>query len=168
MPTHNVTTVTSKSIWKTPDGQREIFELGMDYQGQPLKAKTFSKEISAVGWNGDVETYEREGRNGSETFVKQPEKEGNFGGGAKPSYTPRDDSHIKAQWAIGQAITVLADKGSVDLELTEALAKDLFAMVDRVKGEKEPANTDVVVTGEELDKAIETLDKQGELPWASK
>lgn len=81
MPTLRVETKTSNSVWRSPDGQREIFEVGLDYNGAMLKAKTYSKDISSVGWSGDVESYEKESRNGSETFVKQPQKEGFQGGG---------------------------------------------------------------------------------------
>lgn len=144
MPVLEVKTTSANSVWKSPDGQREIFELQLEYEGKPVKAKTYSKDISTVGWEGTVETYEKQSRNGMETFVKQPPKEnsgypsstgsghsGTQSGGS--GYTPRDDSHIKAQWAIGQAVSTLAKDGELDLELTEALAKDLFAMVDRVK-----------------------------------
>lgn len=145
MPRFNVTTKTGNSVWKSPDGQREIFEVTLDYNGQEVKAKTYSKDIPVVGWSGEIETYEKEGRNGSETFVKQPPKEDGYpspagsrqssiGGGS--SYTPRDDSHIKAQWAIGQSVIVhneTTDLSSADLESVESLAVELFKMVDRVK-----------------------------------
>lgn len=85
MPQLDVTTKTATSVWKSPDGQREIFELGLEYEGKPVKAKTYSKDIATVGWSGTVETYEKPGRNGSETFVKQPPKEGGSYGGSSGS-----------------------------------------------------------------------------------
>lgn len=83
MPTLQVSTTQSKSVWRSPDGQREIFEVELDYNGTPVIAKTYSKDISVVGWSGSVETYEKEGKPGmpSQTFVKQPAKEGGYGGG---------------------------------------------------------------------------------------
>lgn len=59
-----------------------------------------------------------------------------YSGGGK--YT-RDDSAIRAQWAIGQAIQIAVAKGKLDNPIIlwagmEADAKELFAMVDRVKG----------------------------------
>lgn len=78
MPQFQTTTTASRSVWKSPDGQREIFEVTLDHDGQPVTGKTYSKDISVIGWSGTVETYEKEGRNGAETFVKQPPKE--FGG----------------------------------------------------------------------------------------
>lgn len=82
MPTMNLTTKASNQVWASPDGQRKIYELTMDYNGQPVKAKTYSDAIATVGWSGEVESYEKAGRNGMETFVKQPPKEGgsNYGG----------------------------------------------------------------------------------------
>lgn len=42
---------------------------------------------------------------------------------------PRDDDAIRAQWAIGQAVSVHGD----DLDKVEPLAGQFFAMVSRVK-----------------------------------
>lgn len=82
MPQLQVTTKSANQVWASPDGQRTIFELQLEYEGKPVKAKTYSKEISVPGWMGTVETYEKPGRNGVETFVKQPPKEGaSYGGG---------------------------------------------------------------------------------------
>lgn len=83
MPTLNVKTTASRSVWKSPDGQREIFEVKLDHDGAELSAKTYSKDISTVDWAGTVESYEKEGRNGAETFVKQPPKEGGYSGSTR-------------------------------------------------------------------------------------
>ena len=141
MPTIEVTTTQAKEVWRSPDGQRVLQEVVLDVKGHPFRAKTYSSQIAEVGWTGTVETYEKEGKRGMETFVKQPQKEG-FSGGK--SFTPRDDSHIKAQWAIGQAGLLIEDK--TDLAGIEALAVDLFAMVDRVKSpvQTETEKLDVV------------------------
>lgn len=55
------------------------------------------------------------------------------------SYGARDDSAIKAQWAIGRAVE-LTNSGQIKHEDIEPQAMDLFAMVDRVKvgGVEEP------------------------------
>lgn len=71
------------------------------------------------------------------------------GGGGGKSYQPRDDEAIKAQWAIGQAVQLyvtqrdeinatLKDTGQMmsDMEYVEGQAKELFAMIDRVKESK--------------------------------
>lgn len=57
-------------------------------------------------------------------------------GGSKPfSPTGRDDNRIVAQWSIGQAINVLSAGvvESIDTELIEPLAVELFQMASRVK-----------------------------------
>lgn len=143
MPQFEVTTKSSNTVWKSPDGQRAIFEVTLDYQGQDVLAKTYSKDIAVAGWTGTVETYEKYGINGAETFVKQPQKEGGYqgsgGGGGKPAYQPKDEKAIKAMWAIGQAITWLNGTPREDSEsigLIEALANDLFNMVDKVKNQE--------------------------------
>lgn len=159
MPSFKTTTKQSNSVWKSPDGQREIFEVVLDYEGQPVKAKTYSKDISTVGWEGTVDTYEKSGKNGSETFVKQPPKEdGQYGGQASTAgrtgsnYVPKDEKAIQAMWAIGQSVQ--AHNGSDGLDVTElasveALAVELNAMVIRVKGEERNETTtttaDVVI-----------------------
>lgn len=61
---------------------------------------------------------------------------------SKP-WTPRDDSHIRAQWAIGQAVAwvssgnVVGAKGENVFVTFEDCAKKFYAMVDRVKGSSE-------------------------------
>lgn len=89
MPEFAAVTKLSESIWKSPDGQREIFKVTLEVDGNPMVAKTYSKDISVIGWSGDVETYEKTGNRGSETFVKQPPKEGGFspGSGSQSSTT---------------------------------------------------------------------------------
>ena len=128
------TTVKAEEVWRSPDGQRILYEVLMnDENGEPVKFKTYSQTIATKDWTGTVESEERSGKRGPETFVKQPQKEGFSGGGR--SFTPRDDTHIKAQWAIGQAIILEGSEAVTHLKdgLLETLAKELFAMVDRVK-----------------------------------
>lgn len=99
MPQLTIQTKQAKQVWQSPDGQRTIFELLMESDGKEFKAKTYSREIATENWSGTVETYEKPGRNGSETFVKQPPKEdfqrpssgsqgGYKGGSSKPMPDP--------------------------------------------------------------------------------
>lgn len=133
MPRFKVTTKSSNQIWTSPDGQRTIYEAVMDYNGQEVKAKTYSRAISSEGFIGEVESYEKQGSKGTETFVKQAPREGSSYGGGSQS---RDDSHIKAQWAIGQAIILhntMQTGTNIEMDFIETKARELFAMVDRVK-----------------------------------
>jgi hypothetical protein len=68
---------------------------------------------------------------------EQRPQSGGQTGGQSTSWTPRDDSHIRAQWAIGQSIQMHIAEGVPGQRSEpgdiEDLAKILFAMVDRVK-----------------------------------
>lgn len=83
MPTfNNVKTLNSETVWKTDDGSRKLHRIQLDIgEGKKVEAKTWSDAISKIGWSGDIETYEKDGKMGIETFVKQPQKEGYSGGG---------------------------------------------------------------------------------------
>lgn len=192
MPILQLTTKAAKQVWASPDGQRKIFELEMDYQGKPVIAKTYSDAIATVGWSGTVETYEKQGRNGIETFVKQPPKEGGSFGGGRGNYKPKDEKAIQAMWAIDKAKDVVIARGfkattPMDdiLSEVEAYAQALYEMVPRVKaidnvdqGEApadEPANPDPVIEDipdgpvdlSKIDKIFGTEasgDAEGELP----
>lgn len=90
MPIMQATTKEAKSVWKKDD--REISEVVLRIDGKLLKAKTYSSAIANPGFVGEVETYEKTGRNGSETFVRQAPKEDGYKsngsqlvGGSKPS-----------------------------------------------------------------------------------
>lgn len=77
MPVFNATTKSAESVWKSPDGQREIFSVKLDVGGKEFEAKTYSRDISQAGFTGEVESYEKPGQNGkpAQTFVKQAQKE---------------------------------------------------------------------------------------------
>lgn len=80
MPQLEVKTISANEVWSK--GEVTIWELELEYQGKPVSAKTYSKAIATPGWSGTVETYEKtNNRGGSDTFVKQPQKEGGYSGG---------------------------------------------------------------------------------------
>lgn len=61
----------------------------------------------------------------------------NFKAENKPyqAATPKDQDAIKAQWAIGQAVEInIKYEPTFDVIKVEKVAKDLYSMVDRVKG----------------------------------
>lgn len=77
---------------------------------------------------------------------QKPEEPQTIGGNAgatkeDDAYWGEKNSAIKAQWAIGQAIASfpLIEGKSYSFEQIEERAKEYFAMVDRVKGERLPA-----------------------------
>lgn len=120
MPQVQVKTIEAEQVWQK--GDMTIWKVVFDYNGQKFQAKTYSKAISAPGWSGTVETYEKEGRNGSETFVKQPQKEGGFqprqGGGAG-SYqrsAPQDQFTMYMSYAKDIAVALMDKTGDIDQE----------------------------------------------------
>ncbi len=142
MSIFTATTTASRSVWQSPDLARQIFEVMLDVNGQPMKASTFSEIIAEVGWGGQLESYEKEGKKGAQTFVRQaPKEDGGHSGAtqgvapARSSYQPKDEAAIKAMFAIKTAVMWLTDStpDPNDVGVIEPLAKDIFAMVDRVK-----------------------------------
>lgn len=162
MPLLEVTTKKAEQVWASPDGQRVIYELEMEWQGKPVRAKTYSKDIATVGWFGNVETYERPGRKGPETFVKQPQKEGDFRGGGKPRNAPSDTftmylsyakdlvvAHITSQTKEGAALS-LDDSVAAIIQYGIQLYENRPNAPVRAVVEKEPDGT-------QLDKVQEQI-----------
>lgn len=87
---------------------------------------------------------------------QRPEGQTSFTPSAKKEWTPRDDSHIRAQWAIGQAVSLAVATHKFGLEDVESDAKWLYAMVDRVKestpvtASTNPGTTQTFSNGEPL------------------
>lgn len=125
-----VKTTHSEQVWQSPDGQKTIWEVTLKGEGgTEYKLKTYSEAIAQLGFEGNVESYLN---NRGERFARQKlsKKAG--------AYT-RDDDAIRAQWAIGKAIDLAAvkmPKEQITLPVIEEYAKELFATVSRVKGEK--------------------------------
>jgi hypothetical protein len=131
MPQLEVTTTVSNQVWTSPDGQRKIYELTLDYNGQPVKAKTYSDAIATVGWSGTVESYEKIGKQGAETFVKQPPKEGGYTPsqqGSRPSgygATKFENSQFTMylSYAKDLAVAVITAHGSLDVDVYKTALK---------------------------------------------
>jgi hypothetical protein len=122
-------TVSSEQVWQSPDGEKTIWNVVLEADGKQYPLKTFSSKIAEVGYEGEVESYVNQR---GDRFVKQAPK-----APATTGYN-RDDAAIKAQWAIGQAIALTSatmDKKSINMQIIEDYAKQLFATVSRVKGE---------------------------------
>jgi hypothetical protein len=75
MPTFQGRTVDSNQVWASPDGQRKLYSVTIDVGGKQANAKTWSEQIAKAGFSGEIETYEKEGKQGIETFVKQVQKD---------------------------------------------------------------------------------------------
>lgn len=127
----HVKTTHSEQIWKSPDGSRTIWEVTLKTDsGDDYKMKTYSAKIAQMGFSGEVKSYLNDR---GDRFARQ-----------LPATTPtgtgyrRDDNAIRAQWAIGQAISLASvkmDKEAITMPVIEKYAKELFATVSRVKGD---------------------------------
>ncbi len=106
MTIKNAKVKEAQEVWKAPDGQRTLYTITVDTEHGEVALKTWSNQISKVGWTGDLETYEKEGKNGLETFAKQPLKEGGFGGGAKGK-TPIDTRTMYISYAKDVAVALI-------------------------------------------------------------
>jgi len=118
-----------------------------EYHNEKYNSTTYYIKVQVEGWEKPIEVGKKSPdaikvgdilygtiestRRATDKFKSEPKPfGGGFNNGPKPQ---RDDSHIRAQWAIGQAMTHFAHKEEVGLDKVEKLAGALFLMVDRVK-----------------------------------
>lgn len=71
------------------------------------------------------------------TYTQQQDK-------PSPEYWDNKQSQIKAQWAIGQALNWVKQPESQVFNEIEPIAKQLFAMVDRVANPIDPNEVDII------------------------
>jgi len=72
----NVTTKRANLSWTSPDKKINLYDLILLADGKQIATKTYSAQIAKEGWTGDVETYQKPGRDGTtNTFIKQVKKE---------------------------------------------------------------------------------------------
>lgn len=131
-----VKTISTKEVWKAPDGKKTIWEVTLKADdGQEYGLKTFSEKVAAEGFEGEVESYVN---NRGDRFVKQVAKQNPYGG--KGNYSPKDQESIRAQWAIGQAVTMNIAPGMTFngdfFKNVQEHAKRLYSMVEEVRGSK--------------------------------
>lgn len=168
-----IKTTHSQQIWQSPDGKRTIWEVTLRTDdGSDYKLKTYSAVVARLGYSGEVRSYLNPR---GDRFVRQVPQAAPAGAGTGASgsassdatgaaagsarstgssWQPRDDNAIKAQWAIGQAInlaSVKMDKEAITLPVIEQYARELYATVSRVKGDKvtaaDEAEADRLVKG---------------------
>lgn len=130
-----VKTIESDQVWQSPDGEKKIWSVKLETpEGKDYQLKTYSQAIAHPNFNGEVYSYlDKRGERFVRQVTKSPAETT-----AKGGYS-RDDNAIRAQWAIGQAInlaSVKMPKDDITLPVIERYAKELFATVSRVKGEK--------------------------------
>lgn len=181
MPTlDEVTTKSVEKVWTSPDGQRNIYKLTLNYKGSTLPVQTYSDAIAVVGWTGEVESYEKPGKFGPQTFVKQPQKEGysggrssGGGGGSGYSKAPADPFTMYLSYAKDVAVALVAKTGKLDADEYKAVL-DLVIAGGHSLFEGRPGNEEKPdVVAEVTDSAMESVDKlfdddEEEKPWPKK
>lgn len=141
--------------WEGSFGPMETYKVMLEGVDEPVEINRKPGNVPKVAESiyGEVNSTEY-------GYKFKPEKKP-FG---KSNYQPRPDHHeeIKAQWAIGQAVTIYNatndDQLGPHMNVIEKHAKELFAMVDRVKGSVVTDSQDKVhePTADEL----EAVDKE--------
>lgn len=130
---------TQAKEWESAYGPMKTYLIQVDGNGEPVQInKKADSPLPKVGDTiyGDIEDTQY-----GQKFKSQKRP---FNGGSK--YTDHHEE-IKAQWAIGQAVQLSIADGKI--ELLEEKAKNLYAMVDRVKGSSE--STDPKGTGNQTE-----------------
>lgn len=153
----NKRTITVKEVdgktWQQPDTQKFYHTVVIsEYPSEPIKfiqdkAKGAPAPEAGKQYTGSVYPSEK-----GLKFYPFTQRGGNR--------QPRDDAAIRAQWAIGQAVEITGRNFGVgDKELlptVERTAKELYAMVDRVKGSTQQETPEVKVTPETNENDFQT------------
>lgn len=142
--------------WQSPDGKVTIWKVKLEVDGERELHSTMSKVLATEGWQGDVEVYTNQK---GKDYVRQAPKE-EHGGSASAGQVaqgrvpfradPEKQAEIKAEWAIGQALSKvdlpsaipnqeLTQELTIQLRYVEQLAARLFKMVDNVKRSGSPS-----------------------------
>lgn len=149
-----------KTVWvddkpfNIPNTDISIWKIKLEIDGEQQLYSTMSKALANMGFQGDVELYTndkgkeyvRQAPKQEEPATAQPKKEWK----SDDEFWSAKDATIKAQWAIGQAVsitntvaTVLGENLNNDqMASIETTAKALFAMVDRVA--QDPNDVDII------------------------
>lgn len=117
----------SKHLTNIPAGAKIVAEEFEEKQGQKGPFMQLRK-VKVDGGTPVDKSKTQQTTITASTADSQPKKE----------WQQRDDSHIKAQWAIGQAVQLQARQGLTmpHYDELEVSAKLLYAMVERVKSGK--------------------------------
>lgn len=142
MPKLVIKTVESKAGWTNPNNPDMVsYDVTIEANGRKAQARTFSKAISEVGFEGEVETYEKK----DHTYLKQVQSEEyanksysnnrrSFGGGKDNSDGQRQGMCINN----ANAYVVANNKNLSAKEwaqLTHSYAQALYSLGDLTKEE---------------------------------
>jgi hypothetical protein len=117
----NATTKSSSLTWTSPDQKINLYSLVLLVNGQSVATKTYSGQIASEGWTGDVETYQKTGKDGKPTtFVKQIKKDSPYQRGDSKS-TPQDMYTMYLSYAKDLAIALVNTTGFDNESFNELL-----------------------------------------------
>lgn len=134
------------SDFRDPHGNSWL-NVAFEEFGEPVALVVKDPSKFSVGYKLDGEIKAVTGKSGKTYNRFFRDKPQDFNGGQasgekkyqpgdgnwkKKEFVPRDDHAIQAQWAIGQANLQVVN-GLVEPQAVEELAKDFYAMIDRVK-----------------------------------
>lgn len=134
---YTVSQVSSKEPkrWKNDYGTMITYVVMLEGHQNPVQIN--KKEASNAPIAGDTIYGHIESTDFGDKFKSDLRPSGSGGNktsGQSSSYTPRDDASIKAQFAIKAAIQyVIGTGGDKDISEVYTIAKEFYAMVDRVK-----------------------------------
>lgn len=75
MPILKIKTIDSRVGWTNPNNPDMIsYDLTIEVGDKKAEARTYSKAVAEVGFEGEVETYEKN----DHTYLKQKQREGGF------------------------------------------------------------------------------------------
>jgi len=134
MPQFNGVTKQSKEIWKSADGARTIWGVVLEVDGKQVPMKTYSQAIAVEGFSGAVESYEKPGKNGAETFVKQAPKEGgSYGGRSYGNKGQGDQFTMYLSYAKDIAVALI-EKGDYAAEKLAEIVNDVGLAGEQLYG----------------------------------
>lgn len=161
MPVLKIKTVDSRVGWTNPSNPDMVsYDLTIDVEGKKAEARTYSQPISVVGFEGEVETYEKN----EHTYLRQVKKD--FGGGFTPRRSfggpSKDNSDGQRQgMCINNAANYINTNNTKELSAVEwakivhSYASELYNLGDINKSQ--PNKVDVVADVNE-DKPIDLSD----------
>jgi len=131
MAEYRITDVDVHNVreWDGPNGK--VFYIPVMVEGHSKWISIGKKSKDALNKGDTIYGTIEETEYATDKFKAEKQFQQRYDG-PKKGYTQRDDSAIRAQWAIGQAVQ-LNVAGAIKFDGVEETAKLLYAMVDRVK-----------------------------------
>lgn len=143
MPIVETATLHSEKIWE--QGDKILYRaLLTTRDGQKINVKTFSKAIAEKGFTGQVETYEKSGKYGSETFARQAKKD--TGGYSKSQSKSEDNYTMYLSYAKDLVVAKIMTGGADKLTVQE-LANEVSFIGKQLYDQRPGGNSETTAKG---------------------